>query len=705
MSTDLDPTASSDRRWRRSVPWLLLVAFGLLLHGAWVVGPTYDEHFYAAAGHAYWNSGEFSLNREHPPLLKLLAGLPLALMPDVRASEHWDTLLNYPLTFFYDLNVEHVDRNLFLARLPFCLLTVAGGYLVYRAAGRLFGARAGVVALVLFVFNPNVLAHGRLAALDAGAAVAIFAALWAFVEALERPSARRVLFAGVLFGLANLTKFTALLLGPVTFGLALVAWLRARSWRPWTTWVRVVLAGLTVFAAGYGFEMRSINEAWGLRAYTAKGTPEALTPSDMGAGLEGFLRERDADERAIAAARRLAAAPDPTGAMMVWSALIRRGEPASLAEPVAQGFELLVGGPGDLRKRAADVLIDVERERISLETRLDLLPRLAGRKLYAEDGGAYEDPEQAFADWTRWYERHRYDDWDEQVIGKPLVRKVTSDLFGDATPIPLFTAIRGVDFQLAHGSKGHSSYYNGKPLVPGIDFVNGNPHPEYYAHVMLLKNPLAWLALVLGGLAMALWPGGRLGLLPRLAYLGFPLLAFYLFSTGNALMGVRYVLPVFPFLCVLGAGVAALLPRLGVGLAAVALVESLWIHPHELMYYNLPAGGPVGGPEVTVISDDWGQDVRAVGHWLAEHAEEVEAAGGLHYEPYSKAPLEAFGLESVRPPKKNVEGLVAVGAADYYRNPTRYGWLEDFEPFARLGWSVYLFDTRGGPPGRPSFGD
>lgn len=693
------PSSPTDARWERWVPWLLAASLALLVHGAWVVGPTYDEHFYAAAGHAYWNSGDFSLNREHPPLLKLLAGLPLTLMPDVRSSEYWDTLLNYPLTFFYDLNVEDVDRNLFLARLPFCLLTVAGSYLVYRATRALFGVRAGVAALALFAFNPNVLAHGRLAALDAGAAVAIFAALWGFVVALEQPTARRVLGAGVLFGLANLTKFTALLLGPMTFGLVVVAWLRTRSWSPWATWVRVVLVGLTVFAAGYGFEMRSINEAWGLRAYTVPTSVESPTPSEMGLALEERLETAGVGERALSAARRLGQTPDPNAALMFWASLVHRGEPASLAEPVAQAFEMLVGGPGDLRKTAVDVLLTAVPERVSDETRLALVPPLAQRRLYDEGGVAYTDSSAELAAWQSWYERHRYDDWDEQVISKDLVRRVTSGLFGDARPIPLFTAIRGVDFQLAHGSKGHSSYYNGKSLVPGKDFLDGNPHPEYYAHVMVLKNPLTWLALVIGGVLLALWPSTRLGLTVRLAYLGFPLLAFYLFSTGNALMGVRYVLPVYPFLCVLAGGVVAVAPRLGLGLTVLTLLEGLWIHPHELMYYNLPAGGPIDGPAITVVSDDWGQDVRAVGRWLEEHRDAVEAAGGLHYEPYSKAPLDAFGLEDVRPPKKHLEGLIAVNAVDYYRNPTKYGWLRDYTPFKRIGWSVYLFDTRGGAPG------
>ena len=40
-------------------------------------GPTFDEVAHLTAGYAYWKAGEFRLNNEDPPLLKLLWSLPL----------------------------------------------------------------------------------------------------------------------------------------------------------------------------------------------------------------------------------------------------------------------------------------------------------------------------------------------------------------------------------------------------------------------------------------------------------------------------------------------------------------------------------------------------------------------------------------------------------------------------------------------------
>src|SRR5947207_991400 len=42
-------------------------------------GPTFAEPVHLAAGYAYWTTGDFRLNAEHPPLLKLLWAAPLVL--------------------------------------------------------------------------------------------------------------------------------------------------------------------------------------------------------------------------------------------------------------------------------------------------------------------------------------------------------------------------------------------------------------------------------------------------------------------------------------------------------------------------------------------------------------------------------------------------------------------------------------------------
>ncbi len=51
-------------------------AFQLWYH-ATRTSVTIDEPVHILAGHRYWQCGDFGINPEHPPLLKLLAALPL----------------------------------------------------------------------------------------------------------------------------------------------------------------------------------------------------------------------------------------------------------------------------------------------------------------------------------------------------------------------------------------------------------------------------------------------------------------------------------------------------------------------------------------------------------------------------------------------------------------------------------------------------
>jgi hypothetical protein len=686
--------------------WSLLAQLLLLLHGAWSVGPTYDEHFYIAAGQAYLEDADFSLNREHPPLLKLLAGAPLRYLASVPPLEHASDLLNYPVEFFYQRHAEHLDRLLFLGRLPFCLLTVSCAWGVFRTARRLFGPRAAFAGLLLFAFNPNVLAHGRLAALDAGAGAFLFFAVASFVSLLERPNAWRVLGSGVLFGLALLAKFSNLVAIPLFGLLVLVQSLRRLSPAPLWQGLRVGLVGLSVFAAGYGFEARSLNEAWGDPRYATPIAPRPMTPAELSEALSAALSGPFSAE-APARAGAVAGAPSAAAALEEWRGLLSAAEPKGLADRAARALAGLAPdagagrapAPQELRKRAFELLLEANPERVPFATKLELLPQLADRRLLYDDGSALPDDARGLQAWSEWYDRHREDDWDRVLFEHPLLARWVRGLFGDARPIPLFSALKGIDYQLAHGSKGHASYYRGKVLVPGADFQAGNPFPWYYADVLWVKNPLGFVAAAGLGLFCALLLLRRWTLLHLLGFVGLPTGLFYLFSTSSALMGVRYLLPLFPFLALLAARVELLLPRLGLALGLAALGESIWIHPDQLMYYNAVVGGPKHGPSITVLGDDWGQDARTLGRYVRNRRAAIDAAGGLYYDHYLKADPKALGLEGAQPVRPNVQGIVAVHANSYFRQPQRYAWLEPYVPYERLGWSVWLYDTRVGPPG------
>jgi hypothetical protein len=340
-----------------------------------------------------------------------------------------------------------------------------------------------------------------------------------------------------------------------------------------------------------------------------------------------------------------------------------------------------------------------------LEARAALDPGRAARAIGVLARARQPDLEA----WRRWFEAARSESWDRTIFTRGWIARPLRALFGEERPIPLFSALKGFDYQLRHGNLGHGTYYRGEVLGEA-DFRGGNPHRLYYLDVLALKHPLAWLAAVLGGLGVlvgaAIRGTGRPTRLQCAALLGAPALLLLVFSLGKTLMGVRYVLPALPFLALAGGALATRLPRAAPALAAGAALLGNWVHPHQLMFYGALFGGPDRGPAVSVMGDDWGQGLRAFGRFVERHRAAIEAAGGLYFEPYHEGDPGAFGLSGARPVAGRPEGIVAVHALSYYRDldpgragQRKYAWLDDYRPFTRVDRSIYVFDTRGGPPG------
>ena len=107
-------------------------------------------------------------------------------------------------------------------RLVTILFSLGLAWIVYRWASALYGGPAGLLALVLYVFSPNLLGHARWITTDLYAAFTFTWALYAYWRFSRRPGPFRAMLAGALLGLALLAKFTAVLLGPIFVLLAVV---------------------------------------------------------------------------------------------------------------------------------------------------------------------------------------------------------------------------------------------------------------------------------------------------------------------------------------------------------------------------------------------------------------------------------------------------------------------------------------------------
>ena len=116
------------------------------------------------------------------------------------------------------------------ACIPFSVL---GGYVCFRWAHELYGRNAGLVALVLWCFCPNILGHGQLITPDVSATALGVLAGYLFWRWLKQPAWSTALAAGLALGLVELTKFTFVVLFPLWPLLWVVyRWndLRAMDW-------------------------------------------------------------------------------------------------------------------------------------------------------------------------------------------------------------------------------------------------------------------------------------------------------------------------------------------------------------------------------------------------------------------------------------------------------------------------------------------
>ncbi|MEK7541878.1 MAG: phospholipid carrier-dependent glycosyltransferase [Patescibacteria group bacterium] len=214
--------------------FILTVMFILMLGSAWNDSAIMDELAHIPAGFGYVRHLDFRLNPEHPPLVKAVS----ALFAQIAVRPHFPTDTSYwrddvngqwaqGTKFLYESGND-ADRIIFWSRVPMILLTVLFGWLFFYWIRKRFGSGTALMALTFFAFSPTILAHGRFVTTDIGAAFGFFIGVASFLAFLEKPDRYRIPAAGILFGTAQLLKFSVILLIPI-YAILLIAWIGTRQ--------------------------------------------------------------------------------------------------------------------------------------------------------------------------------------------------------------------------------------------------------------------------------------------------------------------------------------------------------------------------------------------------------------------------------------------------------------------------------------------
>ena len=563
---------------------------------------TMDELAHLPAGYSYLTQKDMRLNPEHPPLMKDLAAIPLLFIKNINFPKDirsWQEDVNGQWDFGFNFLYQSgnpVDKMIFWGRVPMILILILLGFYIFKWTRELFDGKVALLALFLFSFSPTFLAHGRLVTTDVGAAAGVFIATYYFIKAFQQPIKKNIILAGIAFGLAELCKFSVILLVPLFAILALAWWLVKLG-----TWRKALKIFILVMLIGYIL-------IWPIYQYHVWNYPAERQVRDAGVALSDY--------------------------------------PDLIKKPI----------------------------------------------LFAAD--------------------------------KPILRPYAQYLTG------LFMVFHRAAF-------GNTTYFLGE--VSNLGWKN------YFPVVYSIKEPLTLHILTLIALLYVAWsmnirsssPFTTLGRLikkpfwqntfqrtgswiknhfPEFSMLCFIGLYWTVSLVSSLNIGVRHLLPVFPFTILLVSGIIGNLiksPFLKLKLTILGIlilwqaVSVISIYPHFLAYFKELAGGPNQGYIYTVDSNlDWGQDLKRLAQWADKNLPAgrqvyVDYFGGGDPQYYLKEKYVPWWGQ--RNPEEFPKGnYLAVSAtflqggrgelAPGFNQPTGYyRWLNKYTPVTKIGYSIFVY--------------
>ncbi|WP_422931012.1 ArnT family glycosyltransferase [Singulisphaera sp. PoT] len=644
QATEVPPTPAAPfwSRFRLSfaVAVLLAIHLGLATRSLILENPTIDEVIHLPAAITYWQKGTFRLYHHNPPLIKLVAALPLILggnidMPYDSRSSTWNVEPLNKAAFAHDFmerNAHDYFELFTRSRIIMPFFSVLAGLVVFFWSKRLYGAGGGLLSLALWCFCPNVLAHCRLITTDIGSSAFGILATFVFWLYLQKSTWFRATCTGVVLGLAQLSKFSLILL----YGIwPIMGLLHLLINQDTTRRLRRLLVG-----AGQGLLILVLS----------------FLTIDVGYGFEGV------------------------GIPLGRYEFICK----TLTEPVPPGM-WRPDDPDMLRNRALKYRVN----------------RFRGTLL-----GSIPVP----------LPEHYMLGFDDQKIeAEGVPEKFIGPAGGDEL-------------------RGYPVYLNG--------VLQQKSWWYYYIAALAYKVPEGtWLIVLTSWVLLIGSRRSRAAWFDEFAVLAVPtviMTAITFFTNIN--IGLRYVLPAFPYIYVSAGKVipwASGFRKRGhwvaSGFVAVCLLgtvtATLRIHPHYLAYFNDVSGGPANGALHLIDSNlDWGQDLVGLKRWIDANAKgerigvayfgqinpsifNLRQEGGFPWflppplpETMPLVPLsarDAVKSGSIRPGLYAVSVSLLHGLPYRIYDPSRiapweswfnaFGYFQDLKPIANIGYSINIY--------------
>lgn len=274
----------------------------------------------------------------------------------------------------------------------------------------------------------------------------------------------------------------------------------------------------------------------------------------------------------------------------------------------------------------------------------------------------------------------------------------------------------GVVMVLGRAGGGNTTFFMGQ--------MSATAWKSYFPVVYLIKIPLSFHILTLLALILFLCSlfKRKTGTIKKRLSNHFPETVMFVFLVvywtvsirGNLNIGVRHLLPIFPFTIILVSRATVLwlkkpalkIKYIFVGLLlAWQIVAVIQIYPSFLAYFNELVGGPANGHKYVTDSNlDWGQDLRRLADFVEENNIDkiyLNYFGGgspVYYlgDKYQK--WDAKQKPDQLPPNSwlavsanELQGGRAIPIKGFNQKTDYYKWLNQYEPIIIIGHSIFVY--------------
>ena len=184
---------------------LLTLQLGKGIYSQRMKSPCFDEPLHIKVGLDYWKKHDHGYGFTNPTLPERIIALPQVLLASDAATP-----------------------QLWLGRIPVFVTMLMLGVVLFVWVRARSGNGGALIALTLYVFCPNILAHGSIAGTDLMAAAAFFISLICYIALIRQVTLIRLVAAGSALGVLFTTKLVAFFILPTLLVLGIL-----RSIDPW----------------------------------------------------------------------------------------------------------------------------------------------------------------------------------------------------------------------------------------------------------------------------------------------------------------------------------------------------------------------------------------------------------------------------------------------------------------------------------------